>query len=194
VNISVFLLEIVRRAVERAKQGDYYAQLGPLEAVVFAWAAIEALLNEQAYIAIHDLGHGDEIVYRALERSGSTFDRLQAILTYLYGRALEDGCQPADDLKHLIRLRNGLVHYKFRDPEVVKTLNNLVQRGYLTAPSQPWDEMFIAWTSQVKPELAAWAYRTTCATGLAIAALMPAEEEYRREAQIIRANFDPDPV
>src|SRR5690349_20431436 len=125
MNLSVFLLDIVYRAMGRAELRDYTAQLAALEAVVFALAALEALLNELAYLTIHDFGRGSEIVYHAIERSRPAFDRVQATLIYLYGHALDDSRQPADDLRHLIRLRNGLVHYKFRDPDVVKTLDQL---------------------------------------------------------------------
>lgn len=194
MNLSIFLLDIVYRATERAAQRDYHAQLGAIEAVVFAWAALEALLNEQAYIEIHDFRHGDEVVYHALERARPAFDRVQATLTYLYGRALDESRQPADDLKHLIRLRNGLVHYKFRDPDVVKTLDQLVQRGYLAKPFEPWDQLRLAWAGQVKPDLAEWAYQTACDTGQAIAALLPDDRYHRAEKELIRENFKPRPL
>src|SRR5438876_11384860 len=109
-----------------------------LTAVVFAWLAVEALLNEQGHREIDRRGRGSTIVYAAVERGAHGFERVQAILTYLYGRGLKDGEHPANDLKHLARLRNGLVHYKFRDPRVVSTLDDLTQRGYLLAPPEPW--------------------------------------------------------
>ena len=72
-----------------------------LTAVVFAWLAVEALLNEQGHREIDRRGRGSTIVYAAVERGAHGFERVQAILTYLYGRGLKDGEHPANDLKHL---------------------------------------------------------------------------------------------
>ncbi len=194
MNLSAFLITIAHRAAQRARAGDYESQLAVLEAVAFAWFAVEALLNEEAYIEIYELGHGSEIVYVAVERGAQGFDRVQAILTYLLGRRLTDGENPANDLKHLARLRNGLVHYKFENPPATGTLNDLAQRGYLNMPPQPWNRMPLPWASQVRPELAEWAYRTACESALAIAALMPHDAAHEGRAAVIRANFEPRPL
>lgn len=190
MNLSIFLITIAYRAAQRARIDEYNSSLGTLEAIAFAWFAIEALLNELAYIEVHDLQSRSLIVYEAVERGGRGFERVQALLTYLYGKGLEDGAHPANDLKHLAKLRNGLVHYKFRDSRVVGTLNDLEQRGYLEKPPQGWDQTPFAWPNQVKPELAEWAYRTACDAAVAIAALMPGDESHAIEADIIRHNFE----
>ena len=71
MNLSVFLIGIAYHAAKRARKygaRDARSQEAVLEAVVFAWLAVEALLNEQAYIEIHDFGHGSKTVYDAVER------------------------------------------------------------------------------------------------------------------------------
>ena len=45
----------------------------------------------QAYLEIHDAGNGSSLVYDAIERGAGGFDRVQATLTYFYGRGLVDG-------------------------------------------------------------------------------------------------------
>jgi len=191
VNLSVFLITIAYRSMRRAvPDNDFFDQLGTFEAIAFAWFAIEALLNELAYFEVHELQLRSQIVYEAVERGGRGFERVQAVLTYLYGTGLEDGTHPANDLKHLAKLRNGLVHYKFRDPRVVSTLKDLQQRGYFVEPAQGWDQTPLAWPSQVKPELGQWAYNTACDAALAIADLMPHDHDHASEAGLIRNNFE----
>jgi len=199
VNLSAFLIGIAYRAAKQARKyrsrdvsRDVLTQEAVLIAVVFAWLAVEALLNEQAYVEIHDFGHGSKVVYDAVERGARGFDRVQAILTYLYGQGLKDGEHPANDLKLLEKLRNGVVHYKFRDHRVVSALDDLAQRGHLSAPTQPWDKVPVTWATYVRPELAEWAYHTACDTAEAITALMPDDTPHKAEVGIIRVNFRKD--
>jgi len=195
MNLSAFLIQIAYGAFQRAR--DNWILEGPtavIEAIVFAWIAVEALLNEQAHVEIYDFGHGSEVVYNALDRGAQGFERVQAVLTYLYGRGLKDGEYPANDLKHLGKLRNGLVHYRWRDPRVVTSLNDLCQRGLLTRPAVPWDQLPLAWTAHAKPELAEWAYHVSCDTGQAVAALMPDDGKHVFEQKNTHENFRRTPL
>jgi len=188
MNFSVFFIEIARRAVERVRDNPGYNQPSILEAVVFAWFSIEALLNEQAYIETTQFGNGDAPVYSVLERGAGGFERIQAILVYFYGQALKDGDHPANDLKHLGHLRNGIAHYRFEDPPA-RTLDDLAQRGFISKPDVPWSQNPFAWPSHVQAGLAGWAYNTACDTARAIADLLPSDEAHEHEASLIRHNF-----
>jgi hypothetical protein len=119
---------------------------------------------------------------------------VQAVLTYLYDRALNDGQHPANDLKLLGKLRNGVVDYKFRDERLTSALTDLAQRGYLNAPPEGWDQVSVTWATYAKPEHATWAYETACDAALAIAALMPSDDVHQNEVEIIRLNFEKKPV
>ena len=192
MNFSAFLIAAARRAVQRVLSGhqiihtahgshSYYAIF---EAIVFAAMALEALLNELAFTEIHDLKRGSERVYRAVERGAQGFERFQAILEYLYGQALAEGEHHANDFKHLLNLRNGLVHYRFERPPVT-TLTDLTQRGLF---SEGWTDP-IAWPTYALPGLAPWALQTASDTAYAIASLI-ADDPYHH-AELVRTNFTP---
>ncbi len=187
MNFSAIAIQIARHAVLRAHEGHGHAFYAIYEAIVFAWLALEALLNEQAYIEVVNLGHGEKNVHDALDRGAGGFKRVQAILTYFYGRGLKDGEQPANDLKHLISLRHGLSHYRFEGPPT-STLDQLAQRGLM---GKDWSEQqMISWPMTLTNDVAHWAYETTCDTAHAIADLLPSDDYHANEADLIRNNFD----
>lgn len=186
MNFSAILINVALHAAERAQQGDPHAKLSIYTTVVFAVMALEALLNEQAYIQTKERRNGSARVYEALEKGTQGFERFQSVLTYLFGRGLQDGQNPANDLKLLIQIRNGLVHYRFERPPK-RVLEQLVQHGRL---SRGWEKQPIGWPTFVRPNLAEWAYRISCESAFIIASIVEDVGE-RVEADLIRTNFNP---
>jgi hypothetical protein len=193
VNLSVFLISIARRAVERAHKGDFYDWQGAVvEAVVFSWFTVEAMLNELAFLAIYDRGHGSAAAYSDLEWQASRkgfFGRIQAILTYLYGSGLDDPSELASDVQRLGDLRNSIVHYRFEKPPIA-TLDSLAKRGYIVKPGLPWEKSPFAWPTSVRPGLATWAHTTACDTVTAIGRLIPDDAAHAHEVGNVRAGFE----
>lgn len=196
VNFSAFLIGIARRCCESLEardetgrvhlSGGQFVQEQVFQAIVFSMMALEAFLNEVAFIEITKLRNGSQRVYEALERQTGWFRRLQTILTYFFGRGLADGDVPVNDLKHLVALRHGLVHYRFQGAPK-KTLKDLSQRGLV---SDRWDDPGqepYAWPIHLKPELGCWAYNTACDTVKLIEDLMP--EQHRPRFTPILSNF-----
>lgn len=198
MNLSVFLVGIAHRAASLARR---YGERDPRcaetiwTAVVFAWLAIEALLNEQAYAEIHFIGGVSKREYDKAESTAGSVERVQTILASLYGKKLKAGTQPAQDLKLLSTVRNSLVHYNFRDPRVLRVLDELERRGYVRrAGREPWASQPITWAMYVTPALAEWALSTACATADAITALMPTDGAHKADVEMIRANFAKRPL
>lgn len=174
--------------MERAYEAHAHAVYAIYEAIVFSLLAVEGLLNEQAYNEIHGVGNGSALIYGTLDRGAQGFARIQAVLTYFYGSGLRDGENPANDLKHLIQLRNGLVHYRFDEPPA-KALDDLAQRGLL---NEGWrNTAMVSWPAVLTKEVARWAQQTACRTALAIADLLPGDPDHQSEAALIRNNFGP---
>ena len=186
MNFSAILINVALRAAERAQQRDAHAILSIYTTVVFAVMALEALLNEQAYIQTSVHRNRSVRIYEAVDRGTQGFDRFQAVLQYLFGRGLPDGQNPANDLKLLIQIRNGLVHYRFERPPN-KVLGQLVQHNLFSAS---WKEAPIAWPTYATSDLARWAYETACESALVIASILEDAGEHS-EADLIRGNFDP---
>jgi hypothetical protein len=185
VNFSAILINVALRAVERAQQRDVYASQGVYTAIVFAAMAIEALLNEQAYIQVHERRVRSEEVFSAVEKGAAGFERVQAILLYLFEDSLVDGRNPANDLKILMLLRNGLTHYRFERPPK-KALSELRQRRLF----ENWEGLTaMSWPAFATPELAKWAYETACNTAAAIADIVEAAGG-GMEPDFIRSTFD----
>lgn len=187
MNFSAILINVALRAAERAQQHDPHAILSIYITVVFALMALEALLNEQAYTQTHIRRTCSARLYEAVDRGTQGFDRFQAVLEYLFGRRLPDGQKPANDLKLLILIRNGLVHYRFERPPS-KVLDQLVQHQRFSAR---WKDHPIAWPTYVTSDLARWAYETACEAALVIASIVEDAGE-PIEADLIRGNFDPN--
>lgn len=173
------------RAAARAQKGDAYATHGVYTAIVFAAMAIEALLNEQAYIQVHERRTRTLEVYTAVENGASGFDRVQAVLLYLFDKSLVDGENAANEMKLLIQLRNGLTHYRFERPPT-KVLRELAQRGLF---EKNWESSSISWPAFATPKLAVWAYEAACHTAIAVADIIAGAGE-PLEAELIRINFD----
>ena len=187
MNFSAIFIDIARHAVERAHEEHAHAVYAIYEAIVFSWLALEALLNEQAYLELYEVDNGSIEVYKAIAAGAKGFERVQAILTYFYGKGLSDGANPANDLKHLIRLRNSLVHYRFEEPPT-KTLDDLAQRGLL---SKEWKKaVMISWPASLTKEVAKWAHETARDTAKAIADVFPGDEYHDSQAALIRNNFE----
>ncbi len=159
---------------------------------MFACFTIEAMLNELAFLAIADRGYGSTDEYRRVERRARNvglWRRVQEIVSYLYGRALDDPSELAADVERLGALRNGIVHYRFEDPPV-EALENLSSRGYLGTPGIRWTERPFAWPTEVRPGLAMWAHNVACDTVTAIARLIPGDGTYGTEWGNAHAGFD----
>jgi hypothetical protein len=189
MNVSAILINLALRAAERAQSRDVYSPHHIYTAIVFAAMAIEALLNEQAFIRIKERGIGSLRVYEAVEKGAQGFERIQAILTYLFQESLEDGQNPANDFKLLLQIRNGLVHYRFERPPT-KALDQLSQYGRF---GKGWKNASIAWPTYVTPELAIWAYETACHTAAEIAEILNHAGE-SLESDLIKTNFDADEI
>lgn len=186
VNFSAILINVAMRAAERAQKGDVYAIHAVYTTIVFAAMAIEALLNEQAYIQVHDRRTRSAEVYAAVENGASGFERVQAALLYLFEDSLVDGENPANELKLIIQLRNGLTHYRFERPPK-KALRELAQRRLF---DEAWEaNPFMSWPAFATPPLAIWAYEAACHTAMRIAAIVERAGE-PSEAELIRMNFD----
>ena len=185
MNFPAVLINVALRAAERAQQHDAHALLSIYTTVVFAVMALEALLNEQAYTQTCIRRTRSVRLYEAVDRGTQGFDRFQAVLEYLFGRRLPDGQKPANDLKLLIQIRNGFVHYRFERPPN-KVLDQLAQHNRFSAS---WKEAPIAWPTYVTSDLARWAYETACEAARVIASIVEDAGE-RFEADLIRGNFD----
>jgi len=186
VNFSAILIGVALRAAYGAQRATAGAVKEIEVAVVFAAMAFEALLNELAYdqIVQRELLSAD--VYRAVDRGANGFDRVQAVLTYLFGKGLEDGRNPANDLKLLLQIRNGMVHYRFEQPPK-KALEQLEAQGRIAAG---WADLPIAWPTFGTEELAGWAYETVCQAAHEVADILEHHGEVGG-ADVVRVNFDP---
>ena len=186
MNFSAILINIALRNAQRAQKTDAHAVLSIEVAVVFAVMALEALLNEQAYIQTVVRERLSVEVYQAVDRGAQGFERIQAVLLYLFQAGLEDGKNPANDLKVLMQIRNGFVHYRFERPPK-KALDHLADSGRF---DPGWEKTPISWPSFGTKGLAKWAYETVCDTANEIADILENVDEHS-EAAIVRNNFDP---
>lgn len=186
VNFSAIFINVAERAAARAALGGTDAPLAIYETILFSWVAIEALLNERAYVEVRELQIKSERVYESVSRGAKGFERIQAVLEFLFGRGLEEGRNPATDLQHLQRLRNAIVHYRFERPPS-ETLDDLAQRGML---DKGWrSSVLMGWPIVLTSKVADWSLETACAAGIAVSDLMPSEL-YGAEVNITRGIFE----
>ena len=158
-----------------------------LAAYVIAVAATEAFVNETlASQMVRAFTRGSALWHmRAdwLERL-ELRDKIILITELVFGKALDSGAQPLQDLILLLRVRNEVVHYKFGDPP--NFMNEFVRRGIaLTSQarnddpeiklSQPW-ALDLSCTEGNR-----WAHNTCCRIVHAVVDNIPIDEgEYQR--------------
>lgn len=115
-------------------------------------------------------------------------DKLLLIPHVAFGRSLDPGNQPHQDMSLLIQLRHELVHYKM-GAKPPKAVRDLAQRGiaYSVPPEEeqggphPWAHR-ICTLEGIK-----WAHNTACATAVALLDLIPDKDRWRVDS--FRQNF-----
>jgi hypothetical protein len=170
------LYELAIRQVLRgnvARHGiNWYTDHAP-PAYVMAVAAVEAFLNE---MMLSDSARGcepDSVLWK-FERTWidrlDLGNKLLLVPELLFGRVLDSGRQPYQDMALLIRVRNDFVHYKMADrpPNYVAVLDE--RRVALRSPGQTdYDWLHKLCSS----EGIRWANNTMAATATALFDLIP---------------------
>lgn len=176
MNYSAILIAVARWAAKLVRDDRDHAGVGPDIAVVFCVMAIEALVNELATAAV-TTGRTTDEELAVVEKQLRGIERMQALLGLSVGGRLDAGKEPAQAFQHITNLRNALVHYRpygAEDDRLKTTLRYLVKKGYFAdAADQDWP---MGWPNYADPDLALWAYNTTCAVAREIGTMIPSDD------------------
>jgi hypothetical protein len=109
-----------------------------------------------------------------------------------FGRSLDPGKQPYQDMVLLTQIRNELVHYKMGE-KPPKAVMVLAQRGIaFRVPPEQEEGGPHPWAERVSTlEGIRWAHNTACATAVALLDLIP--DEKRGQLDFLRHNFQQIP-
>ena len=185
INYAVLHFGTVRWARDLAVELRAHWSSGVETAVVFAVMSIEALVTEEAMIAVLR-GELTEDAFHAADRQQGTIARIQALLKATFNQALPLDGGVGQDLRHLVELRNGLVHFRLNEMSqgLRSSLRALSRRKLVQdADAQGWP---LAWPNYVRPELADWVVATTSGVANLIADMNPSPGD----AKAIRASFE----
>ncbi len=138
--------------------------------VVFSVMAIEALVTEQALLAV-DSARIKEKEFNDAKNTGGMANKIQALLDVSQGQSLNLTGSVGIEFEHLVTLRNGLVHYEVVPrPALRKTLRALVGKGL--CEDQEQHEWPFGWPDCKKPGVAMWAAETTRDVAMEISSLL----------------------
>jgi hypothetical protein len=173
-----------REAASRASLAGHKAQSEALIAVVFAFIALEAFINELSDFANETPADSPLAAFGSLMKDlnnsrASIGVRFQLAKWILSKEPFDKGQQPYQDFQLLIRLRNTIIHLPpdkaAGDPpelptDPLKFLDALRQKG-LTHDSRDAVASFLA--EIATPEMARWACDTTAAMVRSILEVLP---------------------
>jgi hypothetical protein len=158
---------------ESRKEGDNHYSAFAVPAYMCAAAAVESYINE-TFLSEFSIGFFPQSPLKHLKpKDLETIERMKTAEKVLflpllvYSRPIDRARQAYADFDHLLKLRNGLTHYKFRygDEGVTAPVKDLAQRkiAFSDRRSKPriGDDPCSTWVEQVSTtEGIRWAYNT----------------------------------
>jgi len=184
--------EVTKREGAVRPDGSHYTTLA-WSAIILAASSVEAFVNEVFLSSFGEMVLGVSL----LREAGEPLERLDIPAKLLllphvaFGRSLEAGKQPYQDMVLLSQLRNELVHYKMGD-KPPNAVNVLARRGIaVRVPPEQEAGGPHAWAERLcRLEVVQWAHNSACDTVGALVSLVP-EDKRRTLDALVRSNFQP---